>query len=174
VAVFLTSGELGLKHLPPEQARKIREAEARKAARILGIAELEFLRLPDWTVREHLKEGVRLLAPILRREKPELIYLPHPQDAHPDHQAAWPLLKKILQKSKIQTPALRGYEVWSPLGEPHHLEDITKVMPRKLRAVRAHRSQMMEFDYARAVKGLNQFRGELHGKCRFAEAFESC
>ena len=30
--VFLTSGELGLKHLPPEEAWKIREQEAAKAA----------------------------------------------------------------------------------------------------------------------------------------------
>jgi hypothetical protein len=44
-------------------------------------------------------------------------------------------------------------------------------MPRKIRALRAHRSQLNEFDYVRAVTGLNQFRGALSAKCRFAEAF---
>ena len=47
-AVFLTSGELGLKHLPADEACRIREAEARAAATILGIAAIDFLRLPDW------------------------------------------------------------------------------------------------------------------------------
>jgi len=44
VAVFLTSGELGLKHLSPAQAWGIREGEARCAARVLGLAGLHFLR----------------------------------------------------------------------------------------------------------------------------------
>ena len=34
VVVFLTSGELGLKHLPPQEAWTIREKEANAAARI--------------------------------------------------------------------------------------------------------------------------------------------
>ena len=50
---------------------------------------------------------------------------------------------------------------------------ISNVMSRKLRALRAHRSQLGEFDYVKAVTGLNQFRGALAGKCRFAEAFET-
>ena len=46
-AVFLTSGELGLPHLPPETACRIREDEAAVAAEVLGIAALSFLRWPD-------------------------------------------------------------------------------------------------------------------------------
>jgi LmbE family N-acetylglucosaminyl deacetylase len=171
-AVFLTSGELGLKHLSPENAWKIREAEARNAARILGITETKFLRLPDWTLAEHIKGGVRLLAPILKREQPGIVYLPHPKDGHPDHQAAWPLLQHAMLANPMSVHELRGYEVWTPHAEHDIVENITDVMPRKLRAVRAHRSQMAEFDYARAVKGLNQFRGELAGSCRFAEVFK--
>jgi LmbE family N-acetylglucosaminyl deacetylase len=173
VVVFLTSGELGLKHLPPEKAWRIREAEARKSAGILGVAVTEFLRLPDWTLGEHIKAGVNLLAPILKREEAGLIYLPHPKDDHPDHKAAWPLLRRALRTSGIAVADLRSYEVWTPLSENNLVEDITQVMPRKLRAIRAHRSQMAEFDYARAVKGLNQFRGEIAGKCRFAEVFST-
>jgi hypothetical protein len=46
-------------------------------------------------------------------------------------------------------------------------------MPKKLRALRAHQSQLNEFDYVRAVRGLNQFRGELAAKCRYAEVFQT-
>ena len=169
--VFLTSGELGLKHLPRVKAWSVREAEAKAAGRILGVARLEFLRLPDWTVGEHLKRGARLLLPILKAEHPEMVYLPHPQDWHPDHQAALPLLRASLRRLRLPKVELRTYEIWTPLGEFDHVEDISRVMPRKLRALRAHRSQLDEFDYERAVRGLNQFRGALAAKCRYAEVF---
>jgi LmbE family N-acetylglucosaminyl deacetylase len=172
VAVFLTSGELGLKHLPREKAWQIREAEANKAAKILKLAALEFFRLPDWTLSEHVRKGARLLQSILRRESPRLIYLPHPREWHPDHQVALPMLRAALRGAGIRQPELRGYEVWTPLAEHDHVEDITAVMALKLRALRAHHSQLNEFDYERAVKGLNQFRGALAAKCGYAEMFQ--
>jgi LmbE family N-acetylglucosaminyl deacetylase len=173
VVVFLTSGELGLKHLAREKAWQVRELEAHRAVRHLGIADLEFLRLPDWMVGEHVQKGARLLSPILRREAPQLIYLPHPAEWHPDHQAASPLVRAALKRSRIARPALRAYEVWTPLQEYDHVENISQVMARKLRALRAHRSQLDEFDYERAIRGLNQYRGALAGKYRYAEVFHT-
>jgi N-acetylglucosamine malate deacetylase 1 len=171
VAVFLTSGELGLKQLARGNACRIREAEARQAAAILGISAIHFLRLPDWCVSDHIKAAARRLRPILRKEKPAILYLPHPREWHPDHQAALPILR-VLYDGNRAGPELRGYEVWTPLADPLRVENITAAMPRKLRALRAHRSQLNEFDYVRAVRGLNQYRGELAGKCRYAEVFE--
>jgi LmbE family N-acetylglucosaminyl deacetylase len=173
VAVFLTSGELGLKRLPREKAWQIREAEARKAAKILKLATLEFLHLPDWTLCEHVGKGAGRLQPILKREAPQLIYLPHPREWHPDHQAALPILRAALRGAEIRQPELRGFEVWTPLAEHDHVEDITAVMALKLRALRAHRSQLSEFDYERAVKGLNQFRGAMAARCGYAEVFQT-
>ena len=171
--VFLTSGELGLKHLPARRARKIREAEAHAAARLLGVTRLEFFRLPDWTVGEHIRKAARLLRPILKAERPGMIYLPHPHDWHPDHQAALLLLRAALRGIRLPALELRAYEVWTPLGEFDHVEDISRVMFRKRRALRAHRSQLREFNYERAVCGLNQFRGALAAKCPYAEVFQT-
>jgi N-acetylglucosamine malate deacetylase 1 len=171
--VFLTSGELGLKHLAPEAAWKVREAEAEAAGTILGVRRLEFLRLPDWMVGNHIRTGASLLQPILKAERPRLVYLPHPQDWHPDHQAALSLLRAALRGLRLPAAEARGYEVWTPLGEFDHVEDISRVMPRKLRALRAHRSQLGEFDYERAVRGLNQFRGALAARRPYAEVFQS-
>src|SRR5512139_3826571 len=86
-AVFLTSGELGLKHLPREKAWAVREAEARKAASILGLRETFFLRCSDWMLGDEIQKAARLLRPILKHTEPKLIYLPHPLDGHPVHQA---------------------------------------------------------------------------------------
>src|SRR5205085_59939 len=142
LAVFLTSGELGLKHLPREEAWRIREREARQAAKILGLAEVIFLRRPDWCVGDDVKGNAAALAPILKREAPELIYLPHPAEWHPDHKAALPVVRATLRRSGVPIPILRGYEIWTPLAEYDQVENITSVMRDKLRAIRAHKSQL--------------------------------
>jgi LmbE family N-acetylglucosaminyl deacetylase len=82
------------------------------------------------------------------------------------------MVRGALRGSAINKVDLRGYEIWTPMAEAHRIEDISKVMPRKLRAIRAHRSQVAQIDYALAIQGLNQYRGEITGKMRFAEAFE--
>jgi LmbE family N-acetylglucosaminyl deacetylase len=173
VAIFLTSGELGLKHLARESAWQIRETEAKKCAKILGIAAIHFLRLPDWTAGDHIKDGGARLVPILKQEQPEIIYLPHPQEWHPDHQAALTILKAARRSGRgFRSPQGRGYEVWTPITRYEHVENITAEFPSKVRALRAYRSQLDGFDYERAVRGLNQFRGALAGRCRFAEVFQ--
>jgi LmbE family N-acetylglucosaminyl deacetylase len=171
--VYLTSGELGLKHLPRGKAWLTREREAKKAARILGVTNQFFLRLPDWFVGDDAARSAKKLTPVLERTKPDLIYLPHAAEWHPDHKACLPIVRTALKRSGLAAPQLRTYEVWTPLPEYDHVEDITAVMPRKLRAVRQHRSQLDEFDYVRAVTGLNLFRGALAAKCRFAEVFQT-
>ncbi len=171
--VFLTSGELGLKHFPRERAWKVRETEARKSSRILGLAKLHFLRQPDWMLGDHVSATATALKPLLDEEKPGIIYLPHPNDGHPDHQATLPILRAALKRCRDLKPKLLAYEVWTPLAAPDVAVDISRVMPCKLRALRAHRSQLDEFDYVKAMTGLNQFRGALAGKCRFAEVFQT-
>src|SRR5262245_3288347 len=164
-AVFLTSGELGLKHLPHERAWAIREKEAKAAAKVIGISELIFFRCSDWTLGDQILKAAKLLRPILNRTKPKLVYLPHPNDGHPDHQATLPILGAALQRAANSSPELRAYEVWTPLSQFDHVENITSVMSRKLKALRSHKSQLKEFDYVRAITGLNQYRGVLAAKC---------
>src|SRR5207248_6846328 len=131
-------------------------AEARAAGKILGIAELSFLRCSDWTLGSEIAKAADLLRPLLKREQPELVYLPHPHDGHPDHQATLPILRAALKGTRT-TPALRAYEVWTPLAQYDHVEDISLVMQPKLKALQAHESQLKDLNYARAVTGLNQY-----------------
>lgn len=170
--VFLTSGELGLKQFAREKAWEIREAEARRACKVLDIHEPQFLRLPDWIMGDDITSAAAKLAPLLQLFAPDLIYLPHPNEWHPDHKAALPVLRAALQLSRVTEPKLRGYEVWTPMTEYQHIENISTVMPRKLRALRKHASQFTEWDYVRAIKGLNEYRGAMAGRCRYAEVFQ--
>jgi LmbE family N-acetylglucosaminyl deacetylase len=171
--VFLTSGELGLKHLPREQAWRVREREARAAGKILGAAALTFLRCPDWCVGDAESTAAATLRPVLEREAPDLIYVPHAREWHPDHRAALPVVRAALGSGPTPTPHLLTYEVWTPLAEYDHVEDITPAMGRKLQAVRRYRSQVNGIRYDRAVHGLSEYRGSLAGRCRYAEVFQS-
>ena len=170
--VFLTSGELGLKHLPREAAWQTREAEAKAAGKILGIAEMRFLRQPDWMLGEVVGSTATALAEVLTGERPQLIYVPHPREWHPDHKAAGEILKQSLGMCALPVTEIRGYEVWTPLSEYTVVVDISAVMPRKLQAIRCHVSQLADLDYAHAAQSLNAYRGVLAARAPFAEVFE--
>jgi LmbE family N-acetylglucosaminyl deacetylase len=170
-AVFLTSGEKGLPNLARDEAWRIREAEAHEAAEILGIAKLHFLRGADGALAGEVAEIAATLRPILQSEKPNLVYLPHIGEWHPDHKAATPILQRALQGLQMSVQ-IRAYEIWTPLSEFQHLENIDAVMPRKLEAIRAHRSQLEQLAYSDAIEGLNRYRGAFSCKCRYAEVFQ--
>lgn len=173
-AVFLTSGELGLKRLPKEEAWQVRESEAHAAAEILGLSRLSFLRCPDWYLGDGIEAAAALLQPILAKEAPDVIYLPHPGEWHPDHRASLPIVESAVRDAGIQRPAIWTYEVWTPVAEYDRVEDISPVITRKLKAVRCYTSQLSGFRYDRAVRGLGQYRGALAGRCHYAEVFQSC
>lgn len=169
-AVFLTSGELGLKQLPKEEAWRIREAEASAAGKILRITEMRFWRFPDWVLSDHIDAATKKLSESIIALKPGLIYVPHPQEWHPDHQAAGRIAQAALAATGLSAE-LRGYEVWTPIQEHDRVLDITPVWDRKISALRCHVSQLNQWPYEWAIQGLNQYRGAMAGRCSYAEAF---
>ena len=169
--IFLTSGELGLKERPNEDAWRIRESEAAAATKLLAARHVDFLRFPDWTLGDHLDAAVQRVSSALHSQ-PDLIYAPHPHEWHPDHKAAAAITRTCMQRLGI-SPAIRAYEVWTPLQEYEHAMDITAVWETKLAAVRAHVSQTSQWPYERAVQGLNQYRGAMAGRCLYAEVFSA-
>jgi len=169
--VFLTSGELGIKGMTPEQVWQIREQEAQAAAQVLGIASVTFLRCPDWFLGDNIAPAAAALRPILEAERPEIVYLPHALEWHPDHKAALPVLASALDGISMTAPEIRAYEVWTPLAEYGHVEDISAFIEQKLAAVRCYASQLTELHYDRAVEGLNRYRGEIAMRRPYAEVF---
>jgi LmbE family N-acetylglucosaminyl deacetylase len=170
-AVFLTSGERGLTDRPESKARRVRELESENAAGILGISSITFLRWPDRHLQQDVSGVAQALRPILEREKPDVIYLPHERDFHPDHRASVLIVQSAVSASDITTPALLSYEILTPLTEYDRAEDISLVMRRKLKAVCAHRSQVRQFRYDRALRAMNRYRGVVAGAGHYAEVF---
>ena len=72
VYCMVTSGEAGIDGMPPDDCRKVREAEQVESARIVGVSEVEFLGQPDGI----LEYGVpmrRELAAVVRRHRPDIV-----------------------------------------------------------------------------------------------------
>lgn len=154
----------------------VREAEARAAARELGIAEPEFWRYPDREVEAALPRLERELAAALDRLKPDALLLAAPVDLHPDHRAVAlaahaVVRRRLLYGLRDRAPRwMIAYEVASLL-QPNLLVAADAGWERKLRAVACYRSQLAAAPYERVMEGLAAVRClTLTGVAR-AEAF---
>jgi LmbE family N-acetylglucosaminyl deacetylase len=169
--VFLTSGELGLEELEPDEARKVREDEAERAAAVLGLTRLEFLRHPDWFVGDALDTATADVVRLVEELAPDRVFHPHALEAHPDHAAAALVVDRVSERVGRSFERV-AFEVWTPMTEFDDVEDITRVVETKRAAVRTYASQLTKFRYDDAVDGLNRFRGALAGHCEYAEVFQ--
>jgi LmbE family N-acetylglucosaminyl deacetylase len=176
--VYLTDGARGSR----DQARETslierRRREARASAEIIGFDRLEFLGFADQELRGRVREAAAALERLLRDDPCRRIYLPFPLDYHPDHVAAARIVLEALSGGPAdgELPALTLYECLAPMF-PNAIQEISRVVEVKRRAVLAQQSQQADHDYVSVVvEGLNRFR--THGLLRglgYAEAFFHC
>jgi N-acetylglucosamine malate deacetylase 1 len=159
--VFLTSGEKGGHGRSQADTIRLREKEARRAAEILQIKNLEFWREPDGGISANRRSVTRLQNK-LQDSCPDLIYIPHDREMHRDHIGAVRLLKAALRRTNRLKPEVLMFEVWTPIQRLDAIVDISAYMETKLKAVRVYRSQCEVMDFPEAVRGLNRYRGEMH------------
>lgn len=146
-----------------------REAEARRAASVLGVSDLAFLGEPDRGVRSHPALVDRLVR-LLREKRPEIVYLPWFLDNHVDHIGVNLVFRDAWEAWRGRC-AVWAYEVWSPLF-PNRVVDITAEAEWKKRALAEYRSQQADLDYVSVSLALNRYRSGLRmGGRGYAEAF---
>lgn len=160
--VFLTSGEKGGHGLSPEKTKIIREKEAADAAMVLGYQSFEFWRHPDGGLKVNT-ENIEQLQLKIKQCQPDVIYVTHDAEMHPEHRAAAMLVKQALSSVSLNVkPVVLMYEVWTPLQDMDHIEDITVFIDIKRRAIQAHKSQCSVLKFDEATICLNRYRGEMH------------
>lgn len=170
VSVCITSGGAGSnKYTPLDMTRHalvtIREDEQREACRILGVKETIFLGYEDGALEPSI--GLRReLTRLIRRHRPEAVLTGDPTVRyygttymnHPDHRAAadvaldavfpsagtrliFPeLLDEGLDPHEVRQVYIHGAE------RPDTYVDIAEFLDVKVAALRAHKSQMGEWD----------------------------
>jgi N-acetylglucosamine malate deacetylase 1 len=159
---LLTSGEKGGHGLGENETALMREAEADAAAKILGIAHIEFYRQDDGALSSS-RQLDHMLASRIEKLKPDVVYIPHPQEQHPDHQPVATILRRAIRKAQVaDPPRVLAYEIWTPLQQLDEIVDITQYLETKLKAIAAYGSQCRVMDFVSAARGLARYRGEMH------------
>ena len=150
----------------------LREKEAVKALRVLGVADYEFMRFPDRELHKYLKSAHERLLHIIKEYLPDTIYSPSLIELNPDHRTAAALSLEI-QRAGTENNRLERiifYEVTTPL-RPNMLIDITSAYSRKKRAIKKYRTQLRLIDYLRQAASLNMLRSLTVKGPLYVEAF---
>ncbi len=147
------------------------------------------LNLPNRTL-EHTIAARHALAGVIRLHQARVVFLPHWEDAHPDHLAATRIAEDArfdAKLTKVEMPVPPGaaaigppiYPTWlfyyhishlRHVASPHFLIDTTGFEQRKAASVRAYRSQFGPWDDAAAAfaagdpKAAGQHAGAAPGK----------
>lgn len=148
----------------PQQVARIREEEMAREASLLG-AEPRFLRSRFYDTGAFEEADVETLLELLEELRPGLVLAPARADPHPTHSLARQVLDEALRRHVAVTA--RRVEVWTCEGPwyQHPLEAArTQVLlgrdqeARKLRAVRAHRSQLQRAPFDTGARSLARLR----------------
>jgi LmbE family N-acetylglucosaminyl deacetylase len=190
--VCCTSGDVGIDSPEMTRARatEIREAEQLEAARLAGASEVIFLKEPDGLLQATLELRKRLVREI-RRFRPEVVITGDPTIVwagndyinHPDHRAAATAALDATfpaagQPNLFEELALEGLTAhkprkvyvttWSENADIY--VNIEETIDIKIAALRAHTSQMKDWDPENSIREWAAERGK--GKeMAYAEAF---
>jgi N-acetylglucosamine malate deacetylase 1 len=171
--VDLTRGESGSRGTPETRA-----TEAAEAARLLGVAHRESLGLPDGGLTNVAEQKDRIVE-VLRRLRPQVVILPHPEQRHPDHRTASQLvydaafLAGLKNYRAVLGPAFRPRKLVYALPVtdatdivPSFVMDITPFWPIKLAAIGAFHSQFSPAAAETAPLALDRFHAavEVHAR----------
>jgi LmbE family N-acetylglucosaminyl deacetylase len=149
VVVCATRGELGGPS-PGLPLGRRREAELRRACRVLGVGRVEVLGYPDGGVDAAVQEPI---AALLDEEEPDVVVTLDASDGHPDHAAVRDATLRAVAGRDIRTylwclpRSLMTQFTGDPsLGTPDEeittTIDVSSYLPLRWEAMRAHASQV--------------------------------
>jgi LmbE family N-acetylglucosaminyl deacetylase len=162
---LLTCGDKGYEKqdATPDEICRIRHAEQRAAAAVIGAAGVRFMDLEDGALTPSI-ELRRAVVRVIRQEKPDILVTCDPTNLfpsgtyrlnHPDHRYAGQVVldavfpaagnphffPELLRDEGLQPHTPR--EVWVALtSQPNVILDVTDTWPIKLRALKEHKSQI--------------------------------
>jgi LmbE family N-acetylglucosaminyl deacetylase len=182
-----TNGEVGSSTLPKEAIARIREAEARTSAAVIG-AELHWLGYPDEFLYENEQTRLRYID-LVRQVRPDLIITHDPaHDYHPDHLTTGQLLWNIRIMTAVpniktehppcdKIPELYFMDTVAGVHfVPEEYVDITSTIDKKRNMLAAHKSQeswlrdLFQMSYVEFMETCSAFRG-IQAGVRYAECF---
>jgi LmbE family N-acetylglucosaminyl deacetylase len=173
--VVCTRGEKGTtdRRLAPEELAAVRKKEQMAAARLLGVAVVDFLGLPDQGLEDTPAFREQIVR-VIRRYRPQTVVTSDPYRRyvwHRDHRiagqvvldAVFPYARDHLAYPNMLAEGLEPHKVQELLfwaaEDVNYRSDITATFALKLAALRCHASQVREL-------GISDLEDWLRQRCR--------
>lgn len=164
--ICLTDGRYGNPEWSEEKTIEVRKNEFQKAMDASGVNFYKMLGIKDCNLSNYFNKFKEIKKNLSTYD---YIFMPHPEDNHPDHKAVYKLFKKLkLRNLKAQ---IVFYEIWSPLSNPTVYIDISDIKDKKKELIKIYQSQIAHIDYSSRILALNSYRGILHN-VEYEEAYQ--
>ena len=164
---------------------KKRELEIKKVSKHFNFKSVDVLPFETTKLDQYgMNEIVEKISKILKKIRPNIIYLPFKSDVHSDHKIIFeasysctksfrsPYIKKIYMMETLSetefSPSIKK-EVFIP----NTYVDITKFIDKKVKIMSLYKSEIKKHPFPRSkknIKALANFRGATSG-FKFAESF---
>jgi LmbE family N-acetylglucosaminyl deacetylase len=147
-----------------KEAVLLREKEMKKEAEVLKLKSPVFLRLNTYESdkkSDQEKDRIKIKS-LIKKEKPEIIFLPNSLDLHPRHKLLTKLILDVLSDLKAKNIVLLFYEIpWSVFSsnEFNFIVPLSKELSdKKIEAIKAHKSQLSRTNFVKLSKALMSLR----------------
>ena len=178
VLVFVFSyGEKSHPWMEKKHTKKMRAEEAFAASKIVGCTT-QFFDLEEFKFYEEYQrlEVDQKLLKIITETKPTKIFTHSKEDPHPDHHAVNKITEELYDLLPIkQRPEIYIYSVWNPVSFktqfPSLYVNISTTFGKKLKALKAFRSQQIQVAYPFLLLLFKAFKEGIKIKSWFGEHF---
>ena len=143
-----------------------REKEAFKASKIMGVSEVNFLRIKEGTKGEKIDQ--RILEELKTRPL-GLVLVPSGIEWHMDHRNVYEAFSKAIKRIRIK-PEVWEYHVWG-MGEPNIIFPIDEFVRYKNEAIKVFKSQLKVKKYDDAIMAMDEYVGKGLGVSKYAEGY---
>ncbi len=167
--LILTDGASGDPDAYDGDIAETRQRESKEAGQKLGVADYRFLDFVDGGLSEASGLIERIVTE-LDDFAPELVYIPSPQELHPDHRAASRALIAALARGPARRVFLYGVNSQVMAGI---LFDTTSVFEAKIEAIHCFKSQLVYHDLVTKGKAIDRARtvNVADGNVHYLEGF---
>ena len=157
---------------------KVRHDACHRSAKILGIKNVKFLNFPDNQLDTIPQlELNQKLEDTIQKFKPKCIYTAPHHDLNRDHRQVFDSTLIAARPGLSSVETIFSYELPGFVKvsfNPNVFENIQKEFPKKLKALKQYKSEIMKFPHPRSlesIENLSIYRGIQSGLQK-AEAFE--
>lgn len=145
--IIFSYGEFSQPHIKKDIMAKIREKEAIKADKIIGVEETKFLGIPEGSFmkKEYEEQIYQALIKEFNAYKPIKIFTHSPDDPIGDHRAVFRQVLRAYDNINLKSN-IYSFDIWNPLSittkdYPRLVVDVKGYFDKKRRALNVFKSQ---------------------------------